>query len=237
MRTVRYAVVVAGLAIVALTGCGRNAADMQIAQLQDKVAELEQQRAELRNRLAAAIDDADNYRSRALELQAQLDRARADISSLELKGQSNLPEGWQGTDKIAWIDLADDILFPSGRAKLTAQGEKTVKAVADTIKRDFTGREIWVIGHTDNDPIKVTKNLWDDNLDLSLARGAAVTRELYKLGLDPQSIVAAGQGDHAPKAPNDTKANKAKNRRVQVVAVERPQQIPDLDVDAGASLQ
>ena len=86
---------------------------------------------------------------------------------------------------------------------------------------EFPDRDIWVIGYTDTDPIKVTKHLWTDNLDLSLNRAATVGREFYKLGLDADNIFVAGHGEHRPQAPNDTKANKTLNRRVQIVAVDQ----------------
>jgi flagellar motor protein MotB len=66
----------------------------------------------------------------------------------------------------------------------------------------------------------VTKNLWIDNLDLSLNRAATVTRELEKLGVPGDLVVAGGQGQYNPRAPNDTRENKAKNRRVEIVAIE-----------------
>jgi hypothetical protein len=41
-------------------------------------------------------------------------------------------------------------------------------------------------------------------------------------------MVAAGHGEYGPKAPNDTRANKQLNRRVQIVAIEVPAEMRGL---------
>ena len=49
-----------------------------------------------------------------------------------------------------------------------------------------------------------------------------VALELLALGVDAKRVIAGGQGESNPIVPNDTKTNKAKNRRVQIFAVLRP---------------
>jgi flagellar motor protein MotB len=157
----------------------------------------------------------------ALSLQQQLDEARAQIAAGQARA-ADLPPGWhEGAEGMAWVDVAGDILFDSGKSKLKKGAAATVAAIAQDIRENFANRQIIVLGHTDNDPIKVTKNLYDDNLDLSLTRAATVTRELLKLGIDAQQLIAGGQGEHNPRVPNDTKTNKAQNRRVEIIALQR----------------
>ena len=48
---------------------------------------------------------------------------------------------------------------------------KVVDKVAAALKRDYSGKQIRVEGHTDSDPIKLSK--WANNQQLSLARAAA----------------------------------------------------------------
>ena len=76
-----------------------------------------------------------------------------------------------------------------------------------------------VYGYTDSDPIKRSARLWKDNLDLSANRAMAVTRELRKLGIPAESIETVAMGATRSVAPNRTKADKAKNRRVEIVVV------------------
>ncbi|MBU0639529.1 MAG: OmpA family protein [Planctomycetes bacterium] len=211
-------VLLALTAVILLPAC-ESGKDMQIAELQQQVDDLRFQRSDLESRLAAALNGGDQARQMALSLQQQLDEARRQLAEGEAQ-PGNLPEGWEGTGQIAWVPLAGDLLFDSGKAKLKAGGAETVAAVARQINESFPNRQIFVIGHTDTDPIKVTKNLWDDNLDLSANRAMTVARELQKLGVDASRIIAGGQGEYNPRAPND-EANKAQNRRVEIIAVER----------------
>jgi chemotaxis protein MotB len=204
------------LAVIALAGGCDSAKDMQIESLQQQVNELEKSNYGLQTRLAAAMSDADEARRWAAQLQQELANARQELASVE-----TLPPGWQQEGGVAWTDIADDILFDSGKATLKAAGRTRIEQVAQQIQATFAGRDVWVVGHTDSDPIMKTRHLWQDNLDLSVNRAATVARELYKLGLDPKHIVAGGQGEFNPKSPNDTKANKAQNRRVQIMAIAR----------------
>jgi outer membrane protein OmpA-like peptidoglycan-associated protein len=204
------------LALVVLPACD-SSKDIQISELQRQVDDLLAERANLESRLAAAMSDGDRARQMALTLQQQLDDARRQMA--EGMGQADLPPGWEGTATIAWIDVGSDVLFDSGRASLKKGAMEAVQQLAGTLNSEFPDRQVWVVGHTDNDPIKLTKNLWSDNLDLSLNRAATVAREFYKLGVGADRLYVAGQGEHQPKAPNDTKANKALNRRVEIIAI------------------
>jgi chemotaxis protein MotB len=202
-----------------LTGCGPDGREMQIQALQADKNRLMMENEDLAQRLADAQADADRTSRRALELQSMLDDARRQLAA----GRgSDLPEGWTGTDTFAWTDLAENILFDSGKAELKSTARSELEKVIRTIQSEFAGREIWVVGHTDSDPIRASAKLWKDNLDLSANRAMAVVREMQRLGVDAQRLTAAGQGEHHPKAPNTTRANKAINRRVQIIAVTVP---------------
>jgi len=208
-----------GLVALVLPAC-ESGKDMQITELQRQVGDLRIEREDLGSRLAAALNAGDRANQLALSLQQQLDEARRQLAEGTAQ-QPEMPAGWMGTDRFAWVDVADDILFDSGRATLKQDGMEKVRELVATIQSNWPDRQVWIIGHTDTDPIKVTKHLWADNLDLSLNRAATVGREFYKLGLNPQHVVVAGQGEYRPKAPNDSKDSKALNRRVEIVAVER----------------
>jgi flagellar motor protein MotB len=208
-------VLLALLALLMLPACD-SSKDIQIAELQKQVDDLLAERGSLESRLASALKGGDQARQTALSLQQQLDEARRQLAE-----RGGAAEGeWVELANAAWLSLGTDILFDSGKATLKPQGVQKLAAAADTIKSKYAGRRIFVLGYTDTDPIKVTKNLWIDNLDLSLNRAATVTRELEKLGVPGDLVVAGGQGQYNPRAPNDTRENKAKNRRVEIVAIE-----------------
>jgi len=100
--------------------------------------------------------------------------------------------------------------FYSGRAQLKSDAKNELKKIASTIKSKYGNMEVWVIGHTDTDPIK--KSGWKDNWELSTERALAVTRYLISRGVSEAKLVAGGCGEYRPIG-ND----KSKNRRVEIV--------------------
>ena len=92
--------------------------------------------------------------------------------------------------------LPQDVLFPSGVADLSREGELALMEVAVILKQ-FPDRRFMVAGHTDNQPVKET---FKDNWELSMARALVVTRFLVEAKMKPQNIVAAGYGEHDPIA-------------------------------------
>ncbi len=223
MRTARWlSMGICGLAAVALlTGCGTHPKDLEIRSLKERIADLEEENERCRQGYAIAIRDRDNARRRADGLAQQNADLRAMLANRQAPEQ--LPSGWQSdVSGWTWTDVGSDFLFDSGRATLKPAGRAKISDVADQIKSNFGDMMILVIGHTDTDPIKKTKHLWQDNLDLSANRAMTVFRELAKLGISTAQLVAAGQGEYAPIAPNGNDAGKAQNRRVQIVAVPMP---------------
>lgn len=200
--------VVAGLSLTGCTDPGGHR--MQIESLQDANAQLERDKAALEQQLADALRNNEAARRRLADLQKQL---------RDLQGSAGKRDGWYEQGPLAWTNLADNILFDSGKADLKPEGRRVLETVAQQIKERYGDRDLFIIGHTDTDPIRVTKNLWKDNLHLSQWRGRTVAMELMAQGIDARRVVAAGQGEWNPLAPNDTKANKQINRRVQIVAV------------------
>lgn len=202
------------VAVAAVTGCA-DPEKLQVAALQDRINQLERENAELTRRIQQLLADQQRNRDEIARLLRELDAARNAAPAPAVPG-------WTTEGGIAWTDIADDILFDSGKAVLKSSGKAKIQQVVNEIRQNFANASIWVVGHTDSDPIKYTAKEWADNLELSINRGAAVTREMMKLGVDPRTVVAGGQGEFNPKVPNDSKANKQLNRRVQVIAIPRP---------------
>ncbi len=75
-----------------------------------------------------------------------------------------------------------------------------------------------VEGHTDNAAYKGSTAV-KDNWDLSVMRATSIVKLLLQYGpaIDPARIEACGHGEFAPKVPNDTPANKALNRRTEII--------------------
>ncbi len=112
------------------------------------------------------------------------------------------------------LPLASDVLFDSGQVKLKSAIQSKLNRIAQIINSEHAGKEVWVVGHTDTDPIRKSK--WKDNWELSCERGLAVTRYLIDHGVSAKNLVAAGRGEHHPVG-----SNKSENRRVEIVVFER----------------
>jgi len=222
-------------AVVALTtGCA-DSKDRQIEALQEQYQaamrdkdQCEREKADLEARLGQAQNEATLAARRALELQGRIQDLERQLAAANAAGARDTGPGitrrgdFTESGDFAWVDIGDDILFDSGKAELKSGGKSRIREIVQQIQINYPGRDIWVIGHTDSDPIVKTKNIWKDNLDLSMNRARTVALEMMNLGLPKASVIAGGQGENNPKAPNATTAGKAQNRRVQIVAVSRP---------------
>ncbi len=112
------------------------------------------------------------------------------------------------------LTLNDQLLFSSGDAALTIEGKSLLGRVAAII-RPFN-RNIRVEGHTDNIPIATVR--YPSNWELSTERAIGVVKYLIDPGgILPNRLSAAGYGDSKPRVPNDTAANRSKNRRVEII--------------------
>ncbi len=123
---------------------------------------------------------------------------------------------------VVYIDISDKLLFKSGRYEITEKANEVLGKVAQVLKNQ-PDVEFMVEGHTDNVPYKGGGTLID-NWDLSVKRATTVVRLLQnKYGLEPSKMVAAGRSEYRPIATNDTRENKATNRRTRILI------LPQLD--------
>lgn len=110
------------------------------------------------------------------------------------------------------IMLKADELFPSGSARLDARLKPVVLKVAEALDR--VPGAIIVTGHTDDVPIRTAR--FPSNWELSTERARSVLQLMNSRIHDPSRLRAEGLADSDPIAPNDTAADRAKNRRVTI---------------------
>nr|WP_218883648.1 DotU family type VI secretion system protein [Burkholderia guangdongensis] len=110
------------------------------------------------------------------------------------------------------VTINGDGLFASGSAELDPQFVPLIQRIGDALK-DVQG-DVVVAGHTDNQ--RVFSARFPSNWHLSQARAEAVRDMLAARAGSPGRFTAEGRGDTEPVAPNDTPANRAKNRRVDI---------------------
>ncbi|MCX8129564.1 MAG: flagellar motor protein MotB [Clostridia bacterium] len=114
------------------------------------------------------------------------------------------------------ISITAQLLFKPGSADIEAGSKPTIQEIGIILK-NISGNNIRVEGHTDSDPLS-NNSKYIDNLELSTARANNVLRLLVKnAGINAGNISSAGYGEQRPVVPNTNAANKAKNRRVNIV--------------------
>jgi chemotaxis protein MotB len=119
-------------------------------------------------------------------------------------------------DKLK-IQLLDKILFNPGNAVITPQGREVLKNLAAELKK-LQNIRLSVEGHTDNQHLsEEARAVYHDNLGLSVARAAAVSRTIRRLGVDPKLLSAAGYSMFRPIASNNTPEEQQLNRRVEII--------------------
>ena len=118
--------------------------------------------------------------------------------------------------------VSSDILFASGSYKISSDGKKQLKLLANVIK-DFENKipsDIdWIIrvdGHTDNRPVLPGTRGYSNNMQLSLLRATAVVNELVKDGVSKRRLIPSGFGELHPAELGKDKASLQKNRRIEL---------------------
>lgn len=194
-----------------------------------RYTELEVEHQNLKGLYENCVASLDDSASEKAQLSQQLSQAQRQLEEMKRQIDAKKATPAQATgfqvgdvavDEKAGtitVTLPNTILFPSGQASLKGATSQELDHIYSVIRERYSGRKIDVIGHTDTDPIQKTKDKWKDNWELSAQRALTVLRYLVNRGIPPQDIRAIGCGEARPVAPNTTAANKAKNRRVEIV--------------------
>ena len=202
--------------------------------------EMTAQRAELATqmeKLQAALDAAEE-KSRAQEIQYvemsnRLNKALADKVA-ELNKVSQYQSAFYRAIKEALGDrttiqtdgdrfiVSSDILFNSGSYKLSPDGKRQLRLIANVIK-DFENKipstVDWIIrvdGHTDKKAVIPGTRAYRNNTELSLLRATAVANELAANGVSKRRLVPSGFGDLHPVELGNDPAVLQKNRRIEL---------------------
>lgn len=127
------------------------------------------------------------------------------------------------TDTTTTISMPMDNVFTIGKASMNNLGKEWMATLAETLKEQ-TFKEIRVEGHTDNIPMK--GGVYPSNWELSSARASDAVKFMISKGIDSKSIAAVGYADTHPLVANDTQANRAKNRRIEITIVGNSEETP-----------
>ncbi|MBN2555753.1 MAG: OmpA family protein [Anaerolineales bacterium] len=125
------------------------------------------------------------------------------------------------------IALSEQLLFVPGTAELIPDAYPVLTSVAEMLRP--LPNEIWVIGHTDDQP--PTDPRYRDNWELSAARAVNIVNYLIAQGIEADRLMASGKGDVEPVFPNDTPEHRAFNSRAEIVVIySLEQEVFDLNI-------
>ena len=118
-------------------------------------------------------------------------------------------------ETVVMISISDKMLFNTASYRVSNKANDILQKLADVINSE-PSIEVMVEGHTD--PRTISTEKIADNWDLSVLRATSVVRKLQDdYGVAPEKLIASGRSSYQPVADNDTKENRAKNRRTRIV--------------------
>jgi chemotaxis protein MotB len=115
-----------------------------------------------------------------------------------------------------YVSMENKLLFNSGSWAVGTEGRRAVQQLG-TVLGQNPDIAVLIEGHTDNVPYQGSGQL-SGNWDLSTKRATAIVNILREnSAINPENLTAAGRGEFAPVATNDTPEGRAKNRRIEVI--------------------
>lgn len=200
-----------------------------LAQLEAKELALEAEN----DRLLKLEADMQERSQRIAELEALI--ASKDQAMLDLKNAiSKALTAFEGKgltveqrDGKVYVSMENKLLFKSGSWAVGTEGRVAIEQLG-TVLEDNPDIVVLIEGHTDNDPFS-SRGQIANNWDLSTKRATAIVQILSEnTAINPKSLTAAGRGEFAPIASNETTEGKSKNRRIEIVLTPKLDEISKL---------
>ncbi len=165
-----------------------------------------------------STEDNQNTESELQQQQAQAtsEEVKELMESIKNALQREIEQGAIEVDNLGQqivIRIREKGAFPEGSAFLQPKFRPLVRQIADLVK-DVPGI-VRISGHTDNQ--RIDSELYRSNWDLSSQRAVSVAQEMEKVrGFSHQRLRVRGMADTDPLGPNDTAAQRSRNRRVEI---------------------
>ncbi len=213
-------------AVLALVGCvsankyKKLETDSKAQQdaLAAKNTALAQELASMKDANASLSQQAEQLKKSSEDTKTQYD---AVLNQLQNEVQAGNLKVTQYQNMLT-VDVAEQIFFTSGSAKLKKGGQDVLRKVGAALI-GYQDKIIRVVGHTDNIPLgKAGQAIFPSNWELSVIRATNVVRFLQdECKIPPERLVASGRGEYEPVAPNDTPEGRQKNRRIEIMLIDK----------------
>jgi chemotaxis protein MotB len=148
------------------------------------------------------------------DLQASLEYLTTELQPEIAAGKLHLQLDARGLV----VSLTEAAFFPSGEDTIALGGYSSIDKIAVVIKK--LPNPVRLEGHTDSIPIHNSR--FRSNWELSAARGIAMLELLRgRCGVPLERLAVAGYAETCPIDSNSTAEGRARNRRVDVVILNR----------------
>jgi outer membrane protein OmpA-like peptidoglycan-associated protein len=124
------------------------------------------------------------------------------------------------------VTFASGLLFDFDSDQLRDESKKNLDNLASSLS-EFGDSRLLLVGHTDDTGSDTY------NTDLSRRRANAVASYLISRSVPSARVTTSGRGESEPIVPNDSEANRQKNRRVEVAITAGDQMKAQAKAQAG----
>ncbi len=188
-----------------------EALDAEKARLGEQIQQLNSEMGTLGMELDKQKAETVRQSQEAARLKSTYDGLVANLKNELAEGQIEIRQMRDGLS----VDVAQEILFASGSAKIDKTGQDVLLRVSAQLNK--TPYEIIVGGHTDNVPIGPgLTDRYPSNWELAAARAASVVRLFEGSGIDVKRLRAVSFSEHHPRDTNDTEEGRKRNRRIEI---------------------
>ena len=165
------------------------------------------------------------------EQQKQEEKQKSEQFETNLKAAQELLQDDQSQGKLeivikgktVVIRIKENVSFSSGSDFLKENFNRVMKRISGVIEK--SKGNVQVSGHTDDLPINTAR--FRNNWDLSASRASTIgTKILAASKIDPKRLIIQGHADTRPIVKNNSAANRAKNRRVEIAIIPKVSRKP-----------
>ena len=215
----------------------------RIGQLESQLSEcnqtLDQKNKELQSLLGKSGADLQAKSAYIAALEADLEQKKALIARMQeqlLQGGAMLPPemnvllkdfAGKNPDLVSFdeatgsLKFKSDLLFKAGSDEVNVSAKEAIKTLAGIMNNPEAKQfDMAIVGHTDDQPINVSRQNHPTNWHLSVHRAISVLNMLAQNQIAEERMCAKGYGEFRPAAPNKpNKAGNAANRRVEIFII------------------
>ena len=140
----------------------------------------------------------------------------ADVQAALARLASQYPDQITFDSGTGMLRFNSDLTFNSGKDQVKDGGATSLTALAAILDSPSAENfELVILGHTDDIPVKFSRNQHPTNMHLSVHRAIAVRDVLVNSGINADRVQVAGWGEYKPLVPNES-GGTAVNRRVEI---------------------